>query len=173
MRIEDFTVYFKMQKTVLFRYLLKMLREHANYKGDLRPLVTDLVGLIYLESYLKVLKGGLSQLPVKVIIMIKAKDVFYESLRIPKKKLNVEDMPPDIHEIASSDPDPYQQMVLREDMQTLNTLLNDSSREMFENIADQVPGRVIADNLEINISTLTTRIWRERKRIQVNLTKGY
>ena len=105
--------------------------------------------------------------------MIKAKDIYAEYTRKPKKKPLLDDMPPEVFGIASSDPDPYQRLVLREDMATLDKLLNDASRQLFEKIADQVPSRVIADDLEITLTALTTRIWRQRKQIQQHLKKGY
>jgi hypothetical protein len=173
MRIEDFTVHFKKKKTVLYRFLLKWIRENTSYKGDKHLLIRELVALIYDLSYKKVLQGGLSKLSVESIIMVKARDSICALFRVPKKTLQFVEMTPAIYEQASQDLDPYQQLVLRQDMETLDTLLDDATRQMFENIADGVPSRETAENLHITLTALTSRISRARARIQKHLEEGY
>jgi hypothetical protein len=173
MRIEDFTVFFKKQQPILFSFLLKLIRGNQNFKGDRLLFVKGLISLIYYEAYLKVLQGGLSKLPVEAIIMRKAKDVYYEALRTPKKAIKFKDLPPDVEDFTCTDPDPYQRMVLREEMQAVTSLLDDASLELFENIADKVSSRVIASKLEITMTALTTLIYRERKLIREKYRKDF
>jgi len=174
MRIEDFSVYFKKQKKIVKSRLLKLIREKTSYCGDLRPLLRDLMDLVFEEAYYKVLEGGLSDLPVPVIIMIKTNDVFCDTFRIPKKKPRMVEMSPDVAAKASSELDPYQQMVRQEDMKTVDSLFKDAQeRQMFEGIADQRDSCDIAADLQITLTALTSRISRARERIQKHLTKGY
>jgi hypothetical protein len=173
MRIEDFNVVFKRKKKVLYCYFLKMIREKTKYSGDLHVLLRDLIDLTYTEAYMKILEGGLSRLPIQVIIMIKAKDVFYEHFRVPKKKPQLVEMPPMVYDQASLDPDPYQKMVLQQDMETIDTLLNDAGRKLLENVTDEVPSRVIAADLSITLTALSSRIHRLRMELQKHLEKGF
>jgi DNA-directed RNA polymerase specialized sigma24 family protein len=173
MEIKAYTLVFKKEKKILHRYFLKMIREKTSYKGDLRPLVRDLIDQTHAEAYKKILQGGLSKLPESHIIRIKARDVFYDSIKCPKKKPKLVDMPPDMYENASSDPDPFQQMVLKEEMENLKLLLGEAGKELFEQIADDVPSRVITANLDITLTALTTRIYRLRKQIKEHFTKGF
>jgi hypothetical protein len=173
MEIKKYNLIFKKEKKILHSYFLKMIRENTSYKGDLRPLVRDLIDQTHSEAYKKILQGGLSKLPESHIIRIKARDVFHEYIRKPKKKPKLVNMPPEIDEKASSDPDPYQKMVLKEEMENIELLLGKAGKELFEQIADDVPSRVITENLEITLTALTTRIYRLRKQIKDHFTKGF
>ena len=174
MRIEDFAVYFEKQKNIVKCRLLKLIREKTSFSGNLGLLVSELMTLVFDEAYQTILEGRLSELPVPVIIMIKTNDVFYDSFRIPKKKPRLVEMRPDMTEKASSDLDPYQQMVRQEDMETVELLFKDAKeQQMFEGIADQEKSRNIAAEQQITLTALTSRISRSRKRIQKGITKGF
>ena len=149
--------------------------------GDPHPLIRDMMGLTYAEAYRKILKGGLSRLPVENIIFIKASDVFHEAFRIPRKKPRLLEIPPHLYNVSNGDPDPYQLMVLKEDMEKLDALLRDAfkrdsgnaAREMLEKLADGVPSKQIRADLDITLTALTSRIHRLRTKIRANLLKGY
>lgn len=173
MRIEDFNVLFKKQKQMLYGLFLKMIREKTRFCGDLRPLIRDLLDMTYTDAYMKLLEGGLSDLPVEVIITIKAKDLFYDTFRVPKKKPKLVAMPPGMDQRTSSDLNPYQRLVRQEDMKTLDALLDDATRKLFEDTANGTSSRDTAAELEITIGTLRNRKCALRKSIQQYLEKGY
>ena len=157
----------------MYGFFMRVIREKTSFQGNPHPLIRDLIELTHTEAYLKILEGGLSRLPPEAIIMIKANDVICEAFRIPKKKPKLVDLPPDIYNLAQGDPDPYQRMVLKEDMKKLDTLLKDADRDLIEKLVDEVPSKDIRADLEITLTALTSRIYRLRKRIQQHLIKGY
>jgi hypothetical protein len=181
MRIDDYTVVFKGMNKKLYGFFMNMIKRKTSMHGDPHPMIRDMMALTYAEAYRKILKGGLSRLPVERIIFIKASDVFYETFRIPKKKPKLQEIPSHLHNMSNGDPDPYQRLVLKEDMKKLDTLLkeafrNDSgegARELLEKLADGVPNKQIRADLEITLTCLTSRIYRLRKKVQEHLTEGY
>ena len=181
MRIDDYTVVFKGMNKKLYGFFMNMLKKKTRFDGDPHPLIRDLMALTYVEAYRKILEGKLSQLPAERIIIIKASDVFHSAFRIPKKEPKLQQMPPHVYDRPNGDPDPYQRMVLKEDMKKLDTLLKEAfrgdsgeaARELLEKLADGVPSKQIRADLNITLTCLTSRIYRLRKKIQEGLQNGY
>ncbi|HVU97770.1 MAG TPA: hypothetical protein VHE34_21245 [Puia sp.] len=171
--LNGYKAIFKMKKKVVLATLYKLFRERAPFVKNRGPMINTMMDLIFEMGLLKVLPGGKSKRDIEHIIRLKTNDVFCETFRIPKKKLPLTDHPPEAYDLASGEPDPYQRLVLREDMQAVTKLMSETQLSIMENVADEVDREAMQARLKLSETALNNRILRLRQRLQKRLTKGY
>ncbi|TDW97143.1 RNA polymerase sigma factor [Dinghuibacter silviterrae] len=170
MRLEEFSAVYRPFHDKLYQSFSYKLRV-SSYKGNKDDCIRELIQITALETYLKCLDGRSEGYPLTVLIRLTARDVFYDFFNPPKKEPNLVALDYSSY-MVNPDPDPYEQLVLREQMDIVRSTVDPISLELLERRVDKIPYQVLSVDYQSTVAAIKAKLHRKRAELRERLTRG-
>ena len=169
MRSEDFNEILEKTTPFLFQYFYNRLK-NKSFRGTRKDIANEMIQLTSIQAYQNSLKENLLKHTIEELLKKKARNVFTDFFNTAKKSPTYVDQIFAVQAIAPN-PDPYQLLVLSEEVQRARAVMSESDWNLFTQIADHIPHQAIATQRNMTVNALDVHIHRLRQKIQARLNR--
>jgi DNA-directed RNA polymerase specialized sigma24 family protein len=168
MRPDDFSAAAKEELPTLHGIFYHALR-NCHFRGDIEDHIWDLIQITCLRAYRNSLKENLDHFTLPALLIIKARNEvanFYQSQEKEQRLVGLDQF----SEEACSDPDPYEQLVRREEMERLNRVVGkENDWVLLQEVTDGIPYRELAYARNTTEAAIKMKIFRLRQQLRQRL----